>query len=40
MIESFPNNVVASIFGFKQMALFEITEPAEKEAPKVDFTQK
>ena len=40
MIESFPNNLVASMFGFKQMALFEISEPAEKEAPKIDFTQK
>jgi len=40
MIESFPSNMVASLFGFKEMALFEIAEPAEKEAPKVDFSQK
>jgi LemA protein len=39
-IEVFPNNVVAMLFNFKQMALFEITAPAEKEAPKIDFTQK
>jgi len=39
-IEMFPTNIVASIFGFKQMALFEISVPEEKEAPKVSFTQK
>lgn len=39
-IEIFPTNIVASMFGFKQMALFEITAPEEKEAPKVSFTKK
>jgi len=39
-IESFPSNIVASIFGFKQMALFEIAGEAEREAPKVSFEQK
>jgi LemA protein len=39
-IESFPSNIVAAIFSFKQMALFEITAPEEKEAPKVSFGQK
>jgi len=39
-IESFPSNVVAVIFGFKQMKLFEIAAEAEREAPKVSFEQK
>ena len=39
-IESFPSNVVAKIFGFKQMALFEIAGEAEREVPKVNFEQK
>jgi len=36
-IESFPTNIVASIFGFKKMDLFEISVPKEREAPKVKF---
>lgn len=36
-IESFPANIVASIFRFKQMELFEIEEPGEKETPEVKF---
>jgi len=36
-IESFPTNVVASIFGFKKMDLFEIGTPEERETPKVKF---
>src|SRR3989344_4425599 len=39
-IESFPSNIVASIFSYKQMELFEMEESqAEKakEAPNVDF---
>jgi len=39
-IESFPSNVVAAVFGFKQMKLFEIVAEAEREAPKVNFEQK
>jgi LemA protein len=35
-IESFPANIIASIFGFEKMELFEIPE-AEKEAPTVKF---
>ena len=34
--EMFPSNIVASMFGFKEMKYFEITE-REKEAPKVSF---
>jgi len=36
-IEVFPSNMVASIFGFKKMELFEIEEPAERKAPEVKF---
>jgi len=39
-IEVFPSNIVASIFGFKQMALFEIANEAERAVPKVSFEQK
>lgn len=35
-IESFPTNTIASMFGFKQMELFE-AQGAEKEAVKVQF---
>jgi LemA protein len=36
-IESFPANLVASIFGFQKMELFELAEAVEREAPKVNF---
>lgn len=36
-IESFPSNIAAKMFGFKKMDLFEIAEPAEKQAPQVKF---
>lgn len=36
-IESFPANIVASGFGFKQMELFEIAEKEEREPVQVKF---
>lgn len=36
-IEQAPNNVVASMFGFKKEEFFEITDAAEKEPVKVAF---
>lgn len=36
-IESFPDNIAASIFGFTKMAFFEIEEASAKETPKVQF---
>ncbi len=36
-IESFPANIIASIFGFKKMELFELVEKEEREAVKVQF---
>jgi len=35
----FPSNIVASMFGFKAGEFFEVTVAAEREAPKVSFTQ-
>ena len=35
-VQMFPSNIVASMFGFKEMKYFEIAE-SEKEAPKVSF---
>ncbi len=36
-VEVFPSNVIASLFGFKKMDFFEIEEPSQKEAVKVQF---
>jgi len=36
-IESFPANIIASTFGFKQMELFELAEKEEREPVKVQF---
>ena len=36
LVEMFPSNIVASMFGFKKYQFFEATE-AEKETPKVKF---
>ncbi len=36
-IESAPSNIVAKIFNFKKMELFELTESKERETPKVNF---
>jgi LemA protein len=35
--EQFPANVVAGTFGFDSARLFEVDEPAERIAPKVEF---
>ena len=35
--EIFPSNVFAGMFGFKEAELFEVTDEAVKEAPKVSF---
>ncbi len=36
-IESFPPNIVARLFNFKKMDLFEIEKSGERETPEVDF---
>ncbi|OPZ29954.1 MAG: LemA family protein [Lentisphaerae bacterium ADurb.BinA184] len=35
--EMFPSNLIAGLFGFKKSAFFEVTEAAQREAPKVSF---
>lgn len=35
--ESFPNNLIANVTGFKDAALFELENPEAKQAPKVQF---
>jgi len=35
--ETFPTNIIASRFGFGPAALFEIDEPEQREAPRVQF---
>jgi LemA protein len=37
-IETFPSNIIASTFGFKPSDFFELEDAAQKEAPKVNFT--
>ncbi|MCK4781759.1 LemA family protein [Candidatus Parcubacteria bacterium] len=36
-VESFPSSIIANMFGFKKMELFELTEAEERETPKVQF---
>ncbi|MDD2909674.1 MAG: LemA family protein, partial [Candidatus Pacebacteria bacterium] len=36
-VESFPSNVIASMFNFKKMDLFEIENKEEKEPVQVKF---
>ena len=35
--EVFPSNIIAGMFGFIAAALLEITDPGQREAPKVSF---
>jgi len=37
--QTVPSNIVAGMFGFKAGEFFEVTLAAEREAPKVSFTQ-
>ena len=36
--QMFPSNVIAGMFGFKSGEFFEVTEPEQREAPKVSFS--
>ncbi len=36
--EIFPNSLIAGIFNFAPASLFEITDPGDREVPKVSFT--
>jgi LemA protein len=35
--ESFPGSLIAGMFGFQPAALFEVEDPGQREAPKVQF---
>jgi len=35
--ESFPNNIISNVTGFKNAALFELENPEARQAPKVQF---
>ena len=37
-IQQFPSNIFANMLGFKPREFFEVTAPAEREAPKVSFS--
>jgi LemA protein len=36
-VQTFPNNFIAGTFGFHEEPYFEIEDPAQREAPKVEF---
>jgi len=36
--DTFPNNLLANFFGFQPAQLFEVTDPGERQAPKVSFS--
>ena len=36
--QMFPSNIIAGMFGFKAGEFFEVTEEAQREAPKVSFS--
>lgn len=37
-VQMFPGNIIAGMFNFQLEEFFELTEEAEREAPKVDFS--
>ncbi len=37
VIQMFPTNIVASMFGFKEQSFFEVENPVERAVPKVSF---
>jgi len=38
--QQFPSSIFANMFGFKQKELFEVVDPVQREAVKVDFSTK
>lgn len=38
-VESFPSNIIASMFGFTKSAYFELEDAKERETPTVDFSK-
>jgi LemA protein len=39
-IQMFPSNIIAGMFNFQQSDFFELEDKGDREAPKVDFSQK
>ncbi len=39
-IQMFPSSIIAGMFNFQQSEFFELEDKGDREAPKVDFTQK
>ena len=39
-IQMFPSSIIASMFNFQQSDFFELEDKGDREAPKVDFSQK
>lgn len=37
-VQMFPGNIIAGMFNFKEEDFFELTDEAQREAPKVDFS--
>jgi LemA protein len=37
LVESFPSNIVARLFGFSKAAFFELEDPADAKPPQVRF---
>jgi len=37
LVDSFPSNIVARVFGFSKAVFFELEDPADAKLPKVDF---
>jgi LemA protein len=37
-VESFPSNLVANAFGFKQAEFFELADPGDRAVPQVNFS--
>ncbi len=37
LVESFPSNMVARIFNFREAEFFELEDPSDREVPKVSF---
>lgn len=40
MVQSFPSNIIANMFGFSNAEFFEIGDASQREVPKVDFKQR
>ena len=37
LVQSFPSNLIAGVFGFTQRDYFELSDPADRAAPQVEL---